>query len=274
MPALNLCDLIELADIKLGEFKIHLATGTGDINPPLLAYFQGRFQGWQEYQTRRNFPCEAVLALIKLPSDKWLFVGLWDVLGVTEKSNSAGSWFEYSTSERAGLEHLSGRVIVSFKRDFRASYLQGNRFRDQLVVSQILSERMSIGDFPGHSSTLIRHGELVHVVNRGIESWRSALRNVAGVYLITDTSCGKHYVGSAYGKEGIWGRWCAYAATGHGNNLELQELLRKQGSGHVQNFQYSVLEICDVLSTKEEVLEREVHWKKALGSREFGYNSN
>lgn len=131
-----------------------------------------------------------------------------------------------------------------------------------------------MGDFPGYSSTLIQHDELRHVVKRALDTWRSALRSVAGVYLITDTSCGKHYVGSAYGTEGIWGRWGAYAATGHGGNAELQKLLSEQGESHAKHFQFSVLEICDVLSTQAEVLAREGHWKKALRSREFGYNSN
>lgn len=269
---LKLCDLLSLAKVDLGHFKIHCATGWS--NPPLIAYFDGKFQQWQEYQNRKNFECDKVISLIHWRSDKWLFVGVWQILGVTPKTDSIKSWFEYSTSEIPGLDHLAGKTIISFKRTFRASYLVGKRYADQLVVSQLLSERMSIGDFPGYSSVQLSYDQLRHVVTHTRESWWAALKSVSGVYLILDTSCGKHYVGSAYGVEGIWGRWCLYATAAHGNNTELRMLLRERGDDHAKYFQFSILEICDVMATREEVLSRESHWKLALGSRKFGYNSN
>lgn len=269
---LRLCDLLKLAQVDLGQFKIHLATGWP--NPPLEAYFDGKFKEWQEYQNRRNFQCDTVVSLIHLHSNKWLFVGVWKIDGVTVKSSAEKSWFEYSTHEVAGLEHLSGRTLVEFSRSFRASYLTGSRYADQLVVSQILEDRMSMADFPGYSSVLISFAQLRHIVVRDLAAWRSALKSVAGVYLVTDVSCGKLYVGSAYGTEGIWGRWSTYASSLHGHNRELKELVAKMGDAHAKNFQFSILEICDVMETQDQVLARETHWKKALRSREFGYNSN
>ena len=269
---LHLCDLIKLAHVELGHFKIHLATGWP--NPPLVAYFNGKFKEWQEYQNRRNFQCDAVVSLIHLHSNKWLFVGVWKIEGVAAKSSVEKSWFEYSTTEVGGLEHLSGRTVVEFSRSFRASYLQGSRYAGQLAVSQILEDRMSMADFPGYSSVVISFDQLRHIVERDLTAWRSALKSVAGVYLITDVSCGKLYVGSAYGTEGIWGRWSTYAASLHGHNKELVDLISKMGDPHAQHFQFSILEICDVMDTQDEVLARETHWKTALRSREFGYNSN
>ncbi len=131
-----------------------------------------------------------------------------------------------------------------------------------------------MGEFPGYSSVLIRHDQLRHIVNRDLVTWRAALKSVAGVYLITDTTSGKHYVGSAYGTDGIWGRWMGYSANGHGDNSELRALLTERGAGHAQHFQYSILEICDLLAQKSEVWTREGHWKDALCSRQFGLNSN
>jgi hypothetical protein len=55
--------------------------------------------------------------------------------------------------------------------------------------------------------------------------WRSRLSAVAGVYLILAETTGRLYLGSATGAEGIWGRWRKYAATGHGGNALLKELL-------------------------------------------------
>jgi hypothetical protein len=92
--------------------------------------------------------------------------------------------------------------------------------------------------------------------------------------VINDTSCGKLYVGSACGVAGIWGRWSDYALSFHGGNVELRELIATQGPEHARHFQFAILEICDVMETKDQVLSRETHWKKALYSRDFGYNSN
>jgi hypothetical protein len=39
--SLQLCNLLRLAGIDLGGLKIHLATGWP--NPPLIAYFDGKF---------------------------------------------------------------------------------------------------------------------------------------------------------------------------------------------------------------------------------------
>ncbi len=101
-----------------------------------------------------------------------------------------------------------------------------------------------------------------------------ALSNVSGVCLITDTHAGKQYVGSAYGGEGIWQRWCAYAKSGHGGNKELRELLHAKGRDYCHHFQYAMLEVLDLNVSDEYALKRESHWKNALLTREFGYNRN
>ena len=269
---LKLIDLIGAAKIELGHYKIHCATGNNP--PPLVAFFDGTFQQWQEYQNGRNFQCHTVVSLIHLHGDKWLFAGIWKVLGVALKSNGIKSWFQYSTKEVPGVEHLTGRVVVSFDRRFRASYLIGSRYGTQLLVDQILQARMSMGEFPGYSSVLITHDQLRHIVRQSLATWRAALKSVAGVYLVCDRSCGRHYVGSAYGLEGIWGRWTINGAVAHGNNVELRSLLESRGADHARHFQFSILEICDVMATKDEVLARESHWKSALCTRDFGYNGN
>jgi hypothetical protein len=81
-------------------------------------------------------------------------------------------------------------------------------------------------------------------------------------------------VGSAYGKGGIWQRWRCYAETHHGTNAELIALLALKGTAYAGNVQYSILEIADPLATKDQVCDRENHWKDVLLSRKFGYNSN
>jgi hypothetical protein len=269
---LRLIDLLQLAEVKLGRYKVHFATGFSD--PPLTAFFNGKFQQWQEFQNRKNFQCEKIVSLINYHGEKWLFAGVWNVHGVICKRADDKKWFEYSTSEVPGLNHLSGKTIVTFKRDFRNAYVSGETYGPLLIVSQLLEDKLSRGEFPGYSSTLLMYDDLRHIITHGLTSWRSALKSVAGVYLIVDVKSGKQYVGSAYGIEGLWGRWQLYAALPHGKNIELDKLLQSEATGYERNFQFSILEICDVIATRDEVLKREQHWKRALRSRDFGHNAN
>ncbi|RJR21415.1 MAG: GIY-YIG nuclease family protein [Desulfobacteraceae bacterium] len=269
---IKLIDLIQLAGVTLDDFKIHCATGA---NPtPLEAFFDGKFQQWQEPQNQKNFECRHILSLIHLGGTRWLFAGVYEVLGVAPGKWKPTNCYMYSTREILGLDHLTGRALIEFDKVFRASYLRGKRYADQLRVVSIREQRMTIGDFPGFNSIILSHRMLQTLVRELNPSWRSALSNVSGVYLITDTLTGKHYVGSAYGGEGIWQRWTAYATTGHGGNKELRELLEVGGPDHVHFFQYTLLEVCDINSSNDQIIARETHWKIVLRSREFGLNSN
>ena len=95
----------------------------------------------------------------------------------------------------------------------------------------------------------------------------NALSSVNGIYLIRDKSSGKLYVGSAYGEDGLYGRWLNYAHNGHGGNKELKGLDPNQ-------FEFSILEIIPPTSSAEEVIHRENRWKEKLGTRAFGLNAN
>lgn len=269
---IKLMDLIRLAGVEMSNFKIHCATGS---NPtPLEAFYAGEFKEWQEYQNKKNFQCDNIISLIHLGESDWLFAGVYKVLGVKPRSNTTKSWFEYSTTEVNGLEHLVGRAIVTFEKKFRASYLMGEKYCASLVVKEIKPERQSIGDFPGYNKICLSFKNLRTIVSHQLQSWKTALSNVSGVYLIVDTETGKQYVGSASGEEGIWQRWSNYAETTHGKNKELRDLLDKEGDRYANHFLFTMLEVVDLNASKEYVTTRECHWKDVLLTRQYGYNSN
>jgi hypothetical protein len=83
-------------------------------------------------------------------------------------------------------------------------------------VVEILPEPYTGRPFPAYEDIDLSFEEIETLVRNSRLDWKAALESVKGVYLITDTKTGKRYVGSAYGESGIWSRWCAYAATGHG----------------------------------------------------------
>lgn len=252
--------------------KVHLARSNGFENP-LDVYFAGGFDTWQEYQTGRNFQRPIVVSLIALAEPhRWLFAGVHDVHGC--QSGEGRARFRYQTSRRASTDPLRGRLVVAFERPGRQSYLLGERWDERLRLAEIRAEELQVADFPGYTKTMLNRVQLEIVVKQENPSWRGALGSVAGVYVIADERTGRLYIGSAVGGQGIWGRWCEYARTGHGGNKELRQLLRENGPEYAANFRYGILETADSRATKEEVLAREEHWKELLRTRDHGYNRN
>lgn len=173
-----------------------------------------------------------------------------------------------------------GRAFFKFKKEFRASYptLELNPKNGEPIakmqLSHILDKRITLTDFLGFDQVNIDYKTLKHIVSDSIASWKAALSNVKGIYLIVDTFSGKQYVGSAYGDECIWQRWVNYAKNGHGGNVELKKLLKKNGEDYKYNFKYSILEVCNLNLGNEYIINRETHWKEVLLTRKFGLNKN
>lgn len=137
--------------------------------------------------------------------------------------------------------------------------------------------------FPGFDRVLLTYHELRDLVqDPRYADWRAALKEVQGIYLITDSSNGKHYVGKADGAERILGRWTTYAHDGHGGNVALRELVHAATEGapaqsrtdHARHFTFSILRVFGPSTSSSEVDAAESHYKKALLSRHFGLNLN
>lgn len=266
---ISLVELLKTKNLPLDNYKIHLATGRE--YPPLDAFLEGKFKEWQEEQSNKNFECDSVLGLINIERDLWLFAGIYNILGVEKGTRAA---FRYDTQLLSNQDDLIGRIIVRYKREGRASYIWGHKYGKNLEIAEIKSTRISIGDFPGFNKVNLSYRKLKIVVTQQEPSWKSALSNIKGIYLISDTLSGKLYVGSATGEDGLWQRWESYARTGHGGNTELKSLIQNNGIDYADNFQYTVLEIADFHSPDEFIIDRECHWKDVLLSRRFGHNSN
>jgi hypothetical protein len=266
---INLIDLLKTKGVSFDNYKIHLATGVD--HPPLDAFIEGTFKEWQEGQNQKNFQCDFVLSLISIEGDNWLFAGVYKILGV---SKGISQPYLYQTELLPNQDDLIGKVIVRYKRTSRASYIWGHKFSKFLEVYEVRPNRLSIEQFPGYNNVIVRQGKLKIVVSQQEPTWKAALSNVKGIYLIVDTNTGKKYVGSATGDGGLWQRWESYVKTGHGGNIELKTLLKEKGLNYAVNFQFSILEIADSHATNEYITRREIYWKNTLLSREFGYNAN
>jgi len=265
---------LELPALKPEECKIHLAVCCRGSDP-LDAFLEGKFPEWQSCQSKRNFQRPYIISLIQMRGyDRWLFAGVHSSHGC-DWDDDEERWY-YKTKELPEFDALTGRMVVQFARSGRQSYPYAENWADQMRVGELMARRLEVEAFPGFSNVILPKQKLDIIVAQEIESWKSALSSVAGVYLITDTKTGRHYVGSAYGAGGIWGRWRVYSESGHGHNKNLKSILEKMGLAHSQNFQFSILETADTNASKDDVLARETHWKNKLCSREChgGYNAN
>lgn len=263
-PFLHACGI----EFSGNETKVHLACWNGHEHP-IDEFYAGRFSAWQEHQSKRNFECQFVLSLIDLGNREWLFAGLYQVIG-SKPHPKFGEHTLYSLRLLKQQSDLIGRVVVSHTRT-RQSYIW---WKPEIVfpIVEIRREPMTIADFPGFNSVVISHETLRTIVRQEIPSWHKPLEHIKGVYLITDVSTGKHYVGKASGTVGIWQRWTAYAENGHGGNVQLKKLIQTHGFEYAKNFQYSILEIADTHASDEDILKRESYWMNALQTRQFGLN--
>ncbi len=254
--------------------KVHLARHNGEEHP-LDVFLEGRFDRWQSWQANQNFKKEFVVSLIQAgrPSS-WLFAGLFRKVGCTKHSKPR-KHYVYELQRIDAAEDWVGRLYLTSAYKKRHSYPLGTTMAADLVVRELLPKRLSVSDFPGYKAVNLTKEHLDIVVRHDVQSWRAALANVKGVYLITDSATGKLYVGKADGEEGIWGRWRTYAATGHGGNVALKKEFGIEASpDRKYDLRFSILEIADIHAMKSEISARESHWKAVLLTRIHGYNRN
>lgn len=130
-------------------------------------------------------------------------------------------------------------------------------------------------DFPGYYNFALSYSQLTTMVNNpdSNREWQRMLSAVSGVYVLLDQRSGKRYVGSAYGKGGIWARWRSYVKNPSGGNTILKELLAKTPARYKQ-FQFAILRVLEPSAPRDEAMNQEVLAKRKLGSRAFGLNGN
>ncbi len=268
--------MIEIKDlfgvIKEEDYKAHFAIGgkDRDNDAPLKAFVRDEFKEGQEDQKQQNFKRKYIFSLIYYKKNEWMFAGIYEVISC-EKINDR---FRYDTKLLDVHEDLIGRLIIAYNKEFRKSYPYLETVYKDFKFVEILRDRVKIEEFPGFERVNVSFSELKYIVENEEKSWKSALKNVQGVYLISDRSKGKLYVGAAYGEDAFWNRWGEYVAKGTGGNVKLKELLEDEGFDHTSNFNFSILEVHSKPTNKDFIIQRETHWKEVLLTRDFGYNKN
>lgn len=193
------------------------------------------------------------------------FIGVFRIIGKEE----IGNGFKYKMSDVSGYDDLKERVLI--------------RWENAICWHQWIKNEMEIVEicpglhykrFTDYFDLILMYSELEEIICNQYNDWKAVLSSIKGIYLITDTNTGKLYVGSAYGENGIWGRWNDYISTsGHGNNKILKELI-SNNLDYKLYLQFSILMILPKTVTSDEAILKERLFKRKLGSNSFGLNAN
>lgn len=265
--------LREIWPVKdLADYKLHFARWNGH-DQPLDVWVRDKeeWQGWQEYRPGRddfNRPYIFSVAQFYHEADIWLFGGVFRVLARHDD--------QYEVELTKIGASFNGRLKLRYAYKDRATRANFENHYPHLEVQEILREPYAGRSFPGFENIDVSFAELETLVRIDRPDWKSALENIKGVYLITDIKTGKRYVGAAHGEQGVWSRWCAYVATGHGGNVDLRALIDNSTLEYCRlNFRFALLEQLSSKTPDELVINRESFWKRVLLSRgEQGLNRN
>lgn len=273
---IKLNDLLRFDNETLERVKIKFNQYNGDEDP-MDVYLRNPEEINTEWLFWRNksryFDVNQIaICFFKLTDDTWL---LSTIKQVTNELN-VFKGVNYEGAELEEYRSLFGRVIIKYKKKHQTQGVFYKNVMDVLEVEQILPSVFDGDEFPGYDNVRLSFDQLSLIVKRHRKDWVSALENQKAVYLITDNYSGKHYVGSAYGDNGmLFQRWSNYINNGHGGNKLLKEIIEEQGFDYIKrNFQYSILENYNSRVDKDKILKREVWWKETLGSKAFGLNAN
>lgn len=253
-------------------YRFHLAKQEPEGTRPIdvLARSFEEWTSWQVYRGKKKerFVRDKIVSFAQISGSKFLFGGIFNI------TNRSGSDYEVELDHNH--EELIGRLTI----DYRGENTRRTVFNPDYIFSSSTVSSISQHKYQGErfiSYDRINHSfESINIVIKNeLNDWKVALSSVYGVYLLTDKKTGKHYVGSAYGNQGIWGRWSDYIYGCHGNNKELKELYAIQSREYFEEFfKFTILEVLSKSLVPEEVIQRESLWKQKLQTVKFGYNAS
>lgn len=198
------------------------------------------------------------------------FIGIYKIEGPDNERNT--DKFCYKMTEVEGFDELKERIII----DWGPSAISWHQWLNDKNDKEIIEITAGFDHiFPGYEKIILTLNQLKNIIlEKEYPEWKKMLSAVNCVYIITDRKTGKNYIGSTYGKEGIWGRWKEYAQTeGHGNNVTLKKLY-DQDNNYPNNFSWSILETLSITISSYEAINIETCYKKKLGTLAFGLNNN
>lgn len=166
--------------------------------------------------------------------------------------------FHFKLEALDALGDFRGRLVIPVPTG--RTYVRIAARLDAVILA--LLERPAFTPPPPSWDEFVVPGGLIRSLPR---DWSELLRQWRGIYLIVDETDGARYVGSAYGTENLFGRWCDHVRADCGVTVELSER-------DPVNFRFSILQLVSPTETADMVIARENNWKIRLHTRDFGLN--
>lgn len=283
---LKLTDIMQNAGLNPKEVKLvrHPAS-----NKDVAYCIEHHMLDWYQSEQHRDVfaNCKYILTFLGMSGTTARFIGCYHVGAQVKKCGevtfpqdfpytpSPDNYF-YDLQQVNIMSEYINRLIIDWGKSTRSWCQNGITEKEVIAIlpkrnAQIVSQ---LRDF---ESLRLPFDELETIVSDpDIYSDRvGALSTTYAIYLIVDTVSGLQYVGSAYGKDGLFGRWSEYVKTHHGGNKKIKALL-KEDPQRYHAFQFSILQILpkSLASDADTVIQIESLWKDKLLTREFGLNDN
>ena len=255
---MNLSELVEMRGFTLNN-KIKLVRHKDSNYDIQSMYRNGFLDFYQSTQIKDVFGnCEYIMSFLGDEGTKTTYIGTYKKLStqkldlsqipngypITAEDVLSSDHYYYEFEKIDLLADLIDRLVIEWGKSTRSWFQWLSKSHDKNIV-EILPPGY-VSHFPGYDEVFLNFSGLEMIINHQDSNrvWYTMLGSVAGVYLIVDTVTGLQYVGSAYGEEGILGRWKSYVKTKHGGNKILVELLEKDPNRY-QKFQSSILHTAD-----------------------------
>lgn len=273
---LRLNDLLRLSDEELENAKVRFNQHNGENDP--IEQFKKNPKDllrWNYYNSQRYKIGQLSIGLVKMNFDEWLLFTVGRITGIKDIPFNSGEGYEYETLEEQ-YGDLFGRVIIKYHKTMQSQFPNAKTVIDDLEVKEVLPSVFSGFDFPGYDRVSLTYTELETIINGNYPSYKNALENQQAVYVLTDTSTGKLYVGSATSKnQMLLARWKGYIESFHNGNEGLKELLEQESEEYFRKyFKYSIIENFNSKVNPDFIINRESYWKEVLDTRKHGYNRN
>ena len=277
MNKILLNDLLNINDDEIDKVKVKFNQTNYENTNPMEEYkkdpeiVNDRWLFWRSKQRYFNVG-QIAICLLRLSYDTWLLTTIKEV----EKELNVTNGINYEGREIEKYRCYFGRVILKHHKTYQSQGRYFKEIQDELEILEILPSIFDGESFPGYDNVRLSFQQLETIITRKKSDWIGALQNQKAVYLITDKSNGKLYVGSATSDNGmLLDRWTSYIKNGHGGNKSLIALIKEKGFDYIKNnFQYSILENYNAKTDDNVILHREQWWKETLKSKDFGYNCN
>lgn len=201
------------------------------------------------------------------------FAGVYRNFGPKHKTQCG---MFYDLKEVNGFEILKNQVVIDWGKG-ALQWMQNWTTEKEVVRIDQVSDNEGVPFFTRYEDVLLSYSQLKQVV--ADKEWKTKLEACNCVYVITDKSNGKQYVGVTYKgskvgmKGGILSRWTEYAETGHGEDVTLKKLCQ-ENPNYAENFQWSILETLPLSVIPKVAIDIETRWKDKLLTKVWGYNNN